>query len=246
MAVGYNPSIVSDGLVFFLDPANIRSYSGSGVTAYGLVRNTGGTLVNGVGFTSINNGYFSFDGTNDQITTADIDLSNTNKVTVSCWVKVLNYREVNGSSNIVFEFSSNFNSNGGTFVAAFADGSPGYSSLYPVALGIRGNVSYNLAGYSKTLVNDLSWHHWTCIFDTSLSGNENTLYIDGVLRTAISTPLQSDNSSNFGNFKLFIGNRDTSSIAGNANISQVQIYNRALTPQEILQNFNATRFRYGI
>jgi hypothetical protein len=246
MAVGYNPSIVSDGLVFFLDPANRRSYSGSGTTAYGLVGNIGGTLVNGVGFTSSNNGYFSFDGTNDQISTADIDLSSTNKVTVSCWVKVLNNREVAGSSNIVFEFSSNFNSNGGTFVAAFSDGSPVYSSLYPVVLGIRGNSGYNLAGYSKNLVNDFSWHHWSCIFDTSLSGNENTLYIDGVLRTAISTPLQSDNSGNFGNFKLFIGNRDTSSIAGNANISQIQIYNRALTQQEILQNFNATRFRYGI
>jgi hypothetical protein len=246
MAVGYNPSIVSDGLVFFLDPANKRSYSGSGVTAYGLVGNIGGTLVNGVGFTSINNGYFSFDGTNDQISTADIDLSSTDKVTVSCWVKVLNYREVYASSNIVFEFSSNFNNNIGSFVAAFADGSPQYSSIYPIALGIRGNSGYSLAGYSKTLVNDLSWHHWTCIFDTSLSGNENTLYIDGVSRAAISTPYLSDNNGNFGNFKLFIGNRDTSSIAANANISQVQIYNRALTPQEILQNFNATRFRYGI
>ena len=241
MAVGYNPSIVSDGLVLYIDAANRRSYSGSGITVNSLTGGFGGSLINGVGFTSSNNGYFSFDGTNDQITTADIDLSSTNKVTVSCWVKVLNYREVYGSSNIVFEFSSNFNSNIGTFVAAFADGSPGYSSIYPIALGIRGNSGYNLAGYSKTLVNDLSWHHWTCIFDTSL-----TLYIDGVLRTAISTPLQSDNSSNFGNFKLFIGNRDTSSIAGNANIGQVQIYNRALTQQEILQNFNATRFRYGI
>ncbi len=32
MAVGYNPSIVSDGLVYFIDPANKRSYSGSGLT----------------------------------------------------------------------------------------------------------------------------------------------------------------------------------------------------------------------
>ena len=245
MAVGYNPSIVSDGLVYFIDPANLRSYSGSGNTANGLVGGLGGALVNGVGFSSANNGSFFFDGTNDQISTADINLTSTDKVTVSCWVKVLNYREVAGSSNIVFEFSSNFNSNGGTFVAAFADGSPVFSGLYPVVLGTR-YQGYNLAGYSKTLVNDLSWHHWGCIFDTSISGNENILYIDGVSRTPISTPLQSDNSSNFGNFKLFIGNRDSSSIPANCNIGQVQIYNRALSQEEILQNFNATRFRYGI
>jgi hypothetical protein len=30
------------------------------------------------------------------------------------------------------------------------------------------------------------------------------------------------------------------------NIGQVLIYNRALTPGELLQNFNATRSRYGI
>jgi len=244
MGLGHSPTIVTDGLVFSLDAANTRSYSGSGITVNGLVSGLGGTLINGVGFSSLNGGSFFFDGTNDQISTSNIDLSGTNKVTVSCWVKVLNYRETANSSNIVFELSSDFNSNTGTFVAAFADGSAIYSSLYPVVLGIRGNVGYNLAGYSKTLVNDLSWHHWACIFDTSLSGNENILYIDGVSRTSISTPLQGDNSSNFGNYKMFIGNRDSSSIAGNANITDLKIYNRALSATEIKQIYNATKRRY--
>ena len=104
MGIAYNTSQVTDGLVFSIDAANPRSYSGSGITVNGLVSGIGGTLVNGVGFSSANNGSFFFDGTNDQISTANIDLSYTNKVTVNCWVKVLNYREVNGSSNIVFEF----------------------------------------------------------------------------------------------------------------------------------------------
>ena len=246
MGLGHSPTIITDGLVFSLDAANPRSYSGSGLTAFGLIGGINGTLVNGVGFTSTNNGSFLFDGTNDQISTNTINLSSTNKVTVTCWVKVLNYREVNGSSNIVFEFSSDYNSNTGSFVVAFADGSGINAGLYPVILGIRGNSGYNYAGYSKTLVNDLSWHHWACIFDTSLSGNENVLYIDGVSRTSVITPLQSDNNANFGNYKLFIGNRDSSSIAGNANITDFKIYNRALTQQEILQNYNATKKRYGL
>ena len=246
MGIAYNTSIVAEGLVFALDAANPRSYSGSGITVNGLVSGLGGTLINGVGFSSLNGGSFFFDGTNDQISTVNIDLSSTNKVTVSCWVKVLNYREVSGSSNIVFEFSSDFNSNTGSFVAAFADGSGINDGLYPVILGIRGNSGYNYAGYSKTLVNDLSWHHWGCVFDTSLSGNENILYIDGVSRTSVITPLQSDNNANFGNYKLFIGNRDSSSIAGNANITDFKIYNRALSAQEILQNYNATKKRYGL
>ena len=32
----------------------------------------------------------------------------------------------------------------------------------------------------------------------------------------------------------------------NGNISQIQIYNRALSATEILQNFNALRGRYGV
>ena len=244
MGLGHSPTIITDGLVFSLDAANPRCYSGSGLTAFGLIGGINGTLVNGVGFTTSNRGSFIFDGTNDQISTADIDLSYTNKVTVSCWVKVLNYREVANSSNIVFEFSSNFNNNTGTFVVAFADGSAVYSNFYPVILGIRGNVGYNFPAYSKTLVNDLSWHHWTCIFDMSLSGDEAILYIDGISRTPIFNPGSADNSGNFGNYKMFIGNRDSSSIAGNANITDLKIYNRALSATEVRQIYNATKRRY--
>ena len=67
MGLAHSPSIISDGLIFYLDAANSRSYSGSGNTANGLVGGIGGTLVNGVGFTSSNNGLFSFDGSNDYI-----------------------------------------------------------------------------------------------------------------------------------------------------------------------------------
>ena len=83
MAVGYNPSIVSDGLVFFLDAANTRSYSGSGNTANGLIGGINGTLVNGVGFTSSNNGSFVFDGTNDYV---DFPSYTPDANTISIWV----------------------------------------------------------------------------------------------------------------------------------------------------------------
>jgi len=49
MGISAGPSGVSDGLVFQLDAANLRSYSGTGLTANGLVSGIGGTLVNGVG-----------------------------------------------------------------------------------------------------------------------------------------------------------------------------------------------------
>ena len=74
MGIAYNTSIVSDGLVFALDAANSRSYSGSGNTAYSLVNNINFRLNNWVGFTSANRGMFSFDGTNDNLTSTDLNL----------------------------------------------------------------------------------------------------------------------------------------------------------------------------
>jgi hypothetical protein len=43
-----------------------------------------------------------------------------------------------------------------------------------------------------------------------------------------------------------IGTNQTNEYMFRGNISQVQLYNKALSQQEILQNFNATRFRYGV
>jgi hypothetical protein len=61
MGTKYNPSIVRNGLVFCVDPANLASYSGSGLTVYGLVSGIGGTLVNGIGLSSQNTGSFFYD-----------------------------------------------------------------------------------------------------------------------------------------------------------------------------------------
>ena len=75
MGLGHSPSIVMDGLIVSIDAGNLRSYSGSGSSAFGLVGGIGGTLVNGVGFTSTNNGSFIFDGTNDIINVPGIDIN---------------------------------------------------------------------------------------------------------------------------------------------------------------------------
>ena len=56
MGIAYNTSLVTNGLVFALDPVNARSYSGSGNTAYSLNNNITLSLNNGTGFTSTNNG----------------------------------------------------------------------------------------------------------------------------------------------------------------------------------------------
>ena len=78
MGIDYNNIIVSDGLVFYIDAANPRCYSGTGLTANGLVGGIGATLINGVGFTSSNNGSFIFDGTNDYgLSSGSVSITNS-------------------------------------------------------------------------------------------------------------------------------------------------------------------------
>jgi len=68
MATSYSPFITTSGLVLCWDPANPQSYPGSGTTIYDISGNGNhGTLYNGVGFSTANNGVLTFDGTNDYV-----------------------------------------------------------------------------------------------------------------------------------------------------------------------------------
>jgi hypothetical protein len=71
-----------------------------------------------------------------------------------------------------------------------------------------------------------------------INGIQQNLSYSGTIPTTAGTgnTLFIGNSGLFGNANLFSA----------GNLGSFQSYNRALTQQEILQNFNATRFRYGI
>jgi hypothetical protein len=230
MAVGYNPSIVSDGLVFFLDAANTRSYSGSGVTANGLVGGIGGTLVNGTGFTSSNNGCFVFDGTNDFIiSSANVGIVGNSPRTICVWIYV--------------PFSQSKN------VCGYGVGSPG--QMFDLLV-------WDAGGYNRVI-----GHYYSGGYDTiGTLPSRNTINVPGwnfIAHTYYGTTVSlfcNAVFSNSVNLGVALNTANSSLVIGkgiydpydyfSGSVGALQIYNRALTEQEILQNFNATRFRYGI
>jgi hypothetical protein len=222
MAVGYNPSIVSDGLVFFLDPANKRSYSGSGTSTNSLVSGIGGTLVNGVGFTSSNNGCFIFDG-NDYIDAGNSSAFGiTNNITLSVYFKY-NIFDKQWQS-IITKGDNSFRMHR-------------YSFTNQISFGIN-----QAGGQDNPTVTNFVANRWYS-FVATFSLPDVKLYVNGVLDSTNTYSSFIANSS----YNLYIGENAQQPVRYfNGNIGQVQIYNRALTQQEILQNFNATRFRYGI
>jgi hypothetical protein len=79
MGTKYNPTIVRNGLIMYVDAANPRSYPGVGNTWYDLSGNNNNmTLVNGVGFSTVNGGVLITDGTNDYIELYPFNISTTN------------------------------------------------------------------------------------------------------------------------------------------------------------------------
>lgn len=216
-----------------------------------LLGSSNGELVNGPIYNATA-GSLIFDGTNDRVSTANINLSSTDKISVCFWCKILAYTETAGAGKIIFEISDNFNNSLLGCNVAYADASNGLFTGFPITLNLKGNNGYNLSGFSKTLVNDLGWHHWGCIFDKSLGSadgvQETILYIDAIERspTMIIAQYRINNTNNFGSLPLHVGQRTGNVAPANIEIAAFQIYNRVLSAAEILQNYNATKARFGL
>jgi hypothetical protein len=230
MAVKSGPKVAKDGLVFALDAAVSRSYSGSGITVNGLV-GIGATLVNGVGFSSLNAGFFSFDGTNDYISVPNgftTYIKNNDYWAVDLWVKLLAQT-------------------GGPPVLVSAGPSIGY---YDFFLEVGDNAIYFAAGgngfianenVSNTLGYNLTNAYFNIIFIKN--GSIGNVYVN-----SINIPMSGSSFSPMPNIdeELRIGTFRQSGYELHGNIGQFKIYNRALSAQEILQNYNATKRRYGL
>ena len=221
MGVLYNSRIVTDGLVLCLDAGDKMSYPGAGTTWTDLSKNrNNGTLTNGPTFDSANGGSIVFDGTNDSVRSIDFDVD---YISIFAWFKPTNfshYRE------IASKWSNTGNGNS-------------YSLLTDITTG---KIRWWVSSGSATVNNNgqLVAGEWNNVCATYDGVNSKTYHNgDFVAQVVKSGPLNNSNSV------VCVGNRD----GGNSypmlgNIALVQIYNRALTPDEIRQNYNATRGRF--
>lgn len=233
MGLKHHPRVVTNGLVFYLDAANTRSYSGSGLTVNGLVGGIGGTLINGTGYTSANNGTFIFDGTNDYIlSNAITQNNNASALTWVVWAK-------RSASNTLVTFIQYSGPSSDIGLELWSNG------VIYFEIGNGGNTYGDLSN------NSASWQNVAMVFDGSGVDNSArlTAYINGVQRSlsyngTIPSTAGSGNTLYIGNTGPFSG--PNSNIFSTGNLGSFQSYNRALSPSEILQNYNATRKRFGL
>lgn len=235
MGLGHSPSIVTSGLVLYLDAANIKSYPRTGTTWTDLIGNgNNGTLTNGV---SYSNGDMVFDGVNNYIAfPVNIWNHNTgNPFTISCW-----FKSTQGTGGTIFGQNSSNTPAGNTgYVPVIYLRSDGKIRTETFWTGSVSNAIVSSSAY-----NDGKYHNVVCTF----SAGTQTLYIDSQYIGQLTSTTQTSYSSSYYYF-LGAGNPGGRSLGTSyfsGSISSFSFHNRALSVAEVQQNFNALRGRYGL
>lgn len=217
-------NIVTSGLILHYDMSNYRSAPFSGNYIYDLsgAGNTG-ELLNGPTYLGLNDGSLSFDGVDDFIDVNSIS-SISGDFTVGIWFYTTATSDIHYRRIVDFDYVTGFwlgrNGNTNSWGGGIIEPNAPYGIYLPFTNG--------------------QWHYLVSI----RNGSTHTLYGDGITSTVSNTVSTGNLTSTT---KLLIARQPAGANQFfNGNIAQVQIYNRALTQQEVLQNYNATKSRFGL
>lgn len=238
MTINHSPRITTDGMILCLDAANQKSYPGSGNTIFDISNSSlNATLVNGV---IISNNSLAFTQNSTNIVTLsnseafhflnrspftlEVWIQITEQPATSSWRRIINKESTLPGGRDGYNFWVNGNANPNLidfFSERFVSGS-GFS------VGV--SLDYNTLGNK--------WNHWVVVYN----GTQLTLYRNA---NVVSGPLTDTRNLNNNVASFVIGSAGgTNSIGGN--ISNLRVYNRALSLEEIQRNFVALRSRFGI
>jgi hypothetical protein len=199
--------------------------NGTRSTTQALLDPTGQNTITATSLTYPSDGSFSFNGSTNRITcpsTSALDFAGSQQYTVMAWI----YPLLGGGTwhGIV--------SKGESQQYAFTVNSPGAYIHYETNQG--GVGALNSAGGSIT---QNAWQYVGIRFD----GTNKTIWKNGEIIATQAAAVNSTSNTE----QLRVGEGNANELF-NGNITQVTIYNRALSDNEVRQNFNALRGRYGI
>ena len=227
MATKYSPKTITNGLVLYLDASNTRSYPGSGTTWSDLSGNGNNlTLTNGPTFSAANMGSIVLDGTNDYIYRSSLSGFNSSTYTVLLWGKFVSV----SSSGVLFSL-------GRSSGDADTEAQLYYNNSRLVYWDYAGSIAFNFINSSGTLSTNV--YQYLGFTKNSTNG---TFYIDGYSSGTGTAGFDASISTN--DFVIGADIRDSINYV-NGNISQFLLYNRVLSSSEVLQNYNATKARFG-
>jgi hypothetical protein len=233
MGLGHSPAVVPEGLVFYFDPINTRSYAGTGLTGFNLIDTSiVGAFTNSPVYDVANKGSIYFDGVDDYINIPNATSLNPTTITISCWVK---FNTFTNNANII---SKGFTSVSSPFIQYSLKMGDVESTrdLYGFQISNNG-VNATVTSSARLITN--KYYFLTVTYD----GTTLKLYKDGI--QDVNTTTSAGALASYAT-PVQIGRWGTQgSQYFNGNVAAAIIYNRALSSTEILQNYNATKKRFS-
>jgi hypothetical protein len=242
MSLSHSPSIVRDGLYFYFDPPNSKSFWQDAGTSYGQDlsgNNVPVSFVNNPNNQNLQKS-LSFDGINQELLiSSGLFISPTLNWTASIWFKMNQMPTSTVSANAkVF---------GGSI------GDHWCMCLSPVVSGSTAKINMRCddSGETNTTNYIISGNEWVNFVAVGVPYNDGafnrgkvTLYVNGALDTP-ETIVGDTNGWSTRNPNT-VGYDHRRLVYSNLEIGSIATYNRLLSSTEIKQNFNALRGRYGI
>jgi hypothetical protein len=233
----YSGPSVTSGLILHLDASNPASYTGSGSTWTDLVGSNDATI-NGATWSDTNGGIFDLDGINDNISiphSLDLSLSTSIQKTIQVWFKTDTLPSLNQQTPIFGKLSSSFAFDG-YWAGLFSDS------------GVVRSAT-NGAAVSRTLDSTLTvstntWYLLTFMSQITNTSNTTKLYIN----TTEYISSAHGNDTYLESNPLYLGyiGDGIGSTYFNGKIGACYFYNRGLTAQEVANNYNSTKSRFGL
>jgi hypothetical protein len=242
------PAIVTNGLILNLDAGFTPSYPTTGTTWYDLSSNSfNETLVNGPTFSSSAGGNIVFDGVDDyanQSYPTSGFPSGSQANTINIWLKI---PSTNSGGMEPFGMGNNTGPSKrlGIWLPGTAQNGEGTS------VGQIGVESVNSVVTTTSVQTTNTWINFCSVFNGGLEDNF-TLYINGSSVSISKYGRAASNPANIdisvaGSFLTFASIPSVPSVhMYNGPIGSTQIYNRTLSASEVLQNYNATKSRFGL
>ena len=232
MTIYGGPSIVNSGLVFDMDFGSVKCYSGSGSNCYDLSTNIlTGELINSPPYAnSINNKYFSFDSTTSSrlIRINNSTSLDTQTPSVEVWIRT-NSTNQNG---FFFE-KGNVNTQ---------------YSLFQESASILWRQNFTVGGFNALSVStstNITTTAWAQIVGTFSSGSRK-IYINGILKNSDTQTGTINTNSGGMSIGVYGGYAGSRGYYYNGDIAIIRVYNIELSANNILNNYNALKGRFGL
>lgn len=261
MSHNHGGKIVRDGLVLCLDAGNPKSYIGSGTNWADLSKNNStGSLKNGPTFDGANGGSIVFDGIDDRVIGETFSgITGNSARSVCCWVKTSSNKTFQIFDSGTINTSNQAHQVGLAYNGVIGGSSPYNSGAFFIAFWAN-DLAYPI---NYTQIFDGKWHYYSYSYDPNgrkvyicCDGQaNNTAYIwsnAGVWSTQSSgQPFIMTADLNTSAQQYYVGSARTGIWVQNdwysgGNIGSIYVYNKALSPSDLLQNYNTTRRRFGV